>query len=64
MVEMIEMISNWVTRSVVVNGCLMVDDSKSKLCTRYTYIIALSLQHLLYVIKYTTFDELHENDPG
>ena len=22
------------------------------------------LKHLLYVIKYTTIDELHENDPG
>ena len=22
------------------------------------------LQHLLHVIKYTTLDELHENDPG
>ena len=22
------------------------------------------LQHLFYVVKYTTLDELHENDPG
>ena len=42
MVGHIEMTSNWVAWSVVANGCLMVDDSKSELCTRFTYIIALS----------------------
>ena len=31
MVGLIEMISNWVTWSAVVNGCLMVVDSKSEL---------------------------------
>ena len=44
----------------------MVVDSKSELCTRFTYITALSATtfHLLHVIKYTTVDELHENDSG
>ena len=39
MTVIIEMISNWVSRSVVVNGCLMVVDSKSELCSRFTYIM-------------------------
>ena len=64
MVVLIEMIGNWVTRSAVANGCLMAVNSESELCTRFTYIIDLSLKHLLHVIKYTTLDELHENDPG
>ena len=43
MVVLIEIISNLVTQSVVGNGCFMVDDSKSELCIRFTYIITLSV---------------------
>ena len=43
MVVLIEMISNWVTQSVVANGYHMFVDSKSELCTRFTYVIALSV---------------------
>ena len=43
MVVLIEMISNWVTRCVAANGCFIVVDSKSELCNRLTYIIALSV---------------------
>ena len=54
MVVLTEMISNWVTGSVVTNGCLMVVDSKSELCTRFTYVIALSVTTYIHVIKYTS----------
>ena len=58
MVGLSEVISNWVTWSDAVNGCLMVVYSISELCTRLTYIISLSVTTLLHVIKYTTLDEL------
>ena len=64
MVVLIEMISNWVAWSVVANGCLMVVDSKSELCTSFTDIIALSVTTFIAFYKYTTLGELHENDPG
>ena len=51
MVILIEMISDWVTRSVVANGCLMVVDLKWELCTRFIHIIALSV---------TTFIECYQ----
>ena len=63
MAVLIEMISNWVTRSVVENGRLMVVDSKWELCSSFTYIMTSLLQHLMNVIKYTALDELHENYP-
>ena len=43
MVASTEMIIKWVTRSAVANGCLIVVDTESELCTRFTYIIALSV---------------------
>ena len=43
MVVLIEMISNWVSRSVVANGCLVIVDSKAELCTCFAYVIALSI---------------------
>ena len=42
----------------------MVVDSKSELCTRLPIQLPSPLKHLLHDIRYTTFDELHENDPG
>ena len=44
MVVINEMISNWVTQSVVANGYLMVVDSKWKLCTRFTYIMKMKMR--------------------
>ena len=57
MVVLIEVIGNWVAWSVVLYGCFMVVDWKSDFCTRFTYIMALSVT-FLHVIKYTTLDEL------
>ena len=67
MVGPIEMISNWVSWSVVANGCLMVADSKLELCTRFTYIIVLSVTFITcYQVHHIRKKphELHENDPG
>ena len=56
-----EVIGSFVTRRIVPNECLIVVDSKSEFCTRFTYVIATTIVH---AIKYTTLDDLHENDPG
>ena len=46
------MIGNWVAWRVVANGCLMVADSKSELCTRFTYVIALSITIIYYLLLF------------
>ena len=59
MVVLIEVIGNWVTRSVVANGCFMAVESKFEHCTHFTYIIVLSVATLLHITMYTILDELH-----
>ena len=64
MVVLIEMISNWVTRSVVVNGCPMVVYRNLIFVLVSPIQLASPLQHSLHVIMYPTLDELHESDHG